>query len=324
MVEIPQLKIKDMLPRLPIIQGGMAIKVSTAPLAAAVARNGGIGVIAGTGMSLDELRDQIRQAREASGGKGYIGVNVLYAARRFGELVQTAMQEKVDFIISGAGFSRDMYAWSKEYNVPIISIVSSLKFAKLAERLGAVAVVVEGKEAAGHLGTDRPVKELLAEIVGNVDIPVIAAGGIVDGYDIAEMIQAGADGVQMGTRFVATEECEADQKFKDLILANTKEEGTVLINSVVGLPGRSLPTKFTRKIANDVHYGIDRCRACLKDCSQRFCIFDSLEHAVEGNEELGLYFAGEKAYRVNDILPVALLMEKLEQELVQGLSNQEK
>ena len=182
---IPQLKIAHMHPRLPIIQGGMAYSVSTGKLAAAVANAGGIGTIAGTGLTLQELSTEIQKARTLIKGTGYIGVNVLFAVKQFAELVLKAMQEKVNFIVSGAGFSRDMFAWSQEYGIPVIAIVSSARLAKLAEKLGAAAIVAEGKEAGGHLGTDRPLKEILPEVVAAVDIPVIAAGGLTTGKDIA-------------------------------------------------------------------------------------------------------------------------------------------
>ena len=320
MFSLPKLKIAHMMPELPIMQGGMAVRVSTAPLAAAVSNHGGIGIIAGTGLTIEELKAEIRKARELTNGEGYIGVNILFAARKFAELVRAAMEEKIDFVISGAGFSRDIYSWSKELKVPIISIVSSAKFAKLAERLGAVAIVVEGKEAGGHLGTDRSVKDILPEVVQEVNIPVLAAGGIMDGYDIAEMLSLGAQGVQMGTRFVASEECEAADSFKQMFLKGaSNDRNTVLINSPVGLPGRALRNEFTDKIANDVIYGIERCRACLKHCSQRFCILDALERAVDGDANMGLVFSGENAHRIDEILPVKEIMSRLKTELQAAL-----
>ncbi|MGL4521040.1 MAG: NAD(P)H-dependent flavin oxidoreductase, partial [Bacilli bacterium] len=146
------LTIGNFTAQLPIIQGGMAVRISTANLAAAVANEGGIGIIAGTGMSTTELREEIRKARSMTDGP--IGVNVLFAVTQFSELVQAAMDEGIDLLISGAGFSRDMFKWGKESNTPIVPVVSSLRFAKLAERFGASAIVVEGKEAGGHLGTE--------------------------------------------------------------------------------------------------------------------------------------------------------------------------
>jgi nitronate monooxygenase len=141
-LNIPQLQIAHMKPRVPIIQGGMGVRVSMSGLAAAVANAGGIGIISGTGISIEVLRYHIRKARELTNGLGYIGVNILFAMNGFAEAIKAAMEEKVDFISSGAGFSRDMYGWGREYGVPIISIVSSAKLAKLAEKLGACAVVV--------------------------------------------------------------------------------------------------------------------------------------------------------------------------------------
>lgn len=150
-MNLPKLKIGHMTPRVPILQGGMGVGISLSGLASAVANAGGIGIISGTGISTEELRSQIRKAKERILDGGYIGVNVLFAMNDFAEKMKAAMEEKVDFIISGAGISRDMYSWGREYGVPVISIVSSAKLARISERLGAAAVVVEGFEAGGHL-----------------------------------------------------------------------------------------------------------------------------------------------------------------------------
>jgi len=183
-----KLEIGQLKPKFPILQGGMGVGISLSKLAAAVANAGGIGTISGTGISIEEMRQHIRKARELTNGVGYIGVNVLFAMTDFSEKIKAAMEEKVDFIISGAGVSRDMYAWGREYDVPVISIVSSARLAKISQRLGASAVVVEGTEAGGHLGTDRPLFDILPEVVEAVNIPVIAAGGILTGDDIAKAL----------------------------------------------------------------------------------------------------------------------------------------
>lgn len=316
MKKIKPLKIAHMEPRLPIIQGGMAVRVSTAKLAAAVSNNGGIGIIAGTGLSVEGLKAEIRKARELTNGVGYIGVNILFAARKFAELARAAFEERVDFLISGAGFSRDMFMWGKEFNIPVISIVSTGKFAKLAERLGAAAIVVEGKEAGGHLGTDRAALELLPEVRDAVKIPVIVAGGIMNGSDIANALKMGADGVQMGTRFVASTECEAADSFKQMFIDEAKNQETIIIESPVGLPGRALRNQFTDSITGDKHIGVENCKACLKICSKRFCIFDALERSVDGDADGGLVFSGEYAYKLKEILPVKTIMEQLEKELL--------
>lgn len=133
------------------MQGGMGVGISLSKLASAVANAGGMGIISGTGISIDEMRLHIRKAKEKVNNAGYIGVNVLFAMNDFAEKMKAAIEEKVDFIISGAGISRDMYTWGKKAGIPVISIVSSAKLAKLSERLGASAVVVEGYEAGDTL-----------------------------------------------------------------------------------------------------------------------------------------------------------------------------
>ena len=148
------LKIGNLEIKYPIIQGGMAIKASMAKLAAAVAREGGIGLIAGTGLSPTELKDEIKKARELA--KGIIGVNIMVAAGNFLDLVKAAIEGGIDLVVFGAGFSRDVFQLGNESNTPIVPIVSSLKLAKVSEKLGASAIIVEGGNAGGHLGTDKP------------------------------------------------------------------------------------------------------------------------------------------------------------------------
>lgn len=249
-LNFPQLKIGHMMPKVPILQGGMGVGISLSKLASAVANAGGIGIISGTGISIDEMRMHIRKAKEKIRNTGYIGVNVLFAMNDFAEKMKAAIEEKVDFIISGAGISRDMYTWGKNAGIPVISIVSSAKLAKLSERLGAAAVVVEGHEAGGHLGTERPLFDILPEVVAAVEIPVIAAGGIMTGKDIARALKMGASGVQMGTRFVASNECDAPLSFKEKYI-NARLEDTILVKTTVGLQGRAVKNNFTKLIADN-------------------------------------------------------------------------
>ncbi|MGI6452155.1 MAG: NAD(P)H-dependent flavin oxidoreductase [Syntrophomonadaceae bacterium] len=315
-MKLPQLRIGHLLPKFPIIQGGMAVRVSTATLAGAVAKTGGIGVIGATGMSLEELRDEIRQARILANG-GIVGVNIMYAARQFADLVHAAISEKIDVIFSGAGFSKDIFRWGKEANTPIVSIVSSAKAARLAEKCGADAVVAESGEAGGHLGTLKTLKEILPEIVKAVKIPVIAAGGLVNGYDMAEAIKMGASGVQMASRFVLSEECTVSPAFKQTYL-NSQADDSIIIKSPVGFPGRALKNPFSNLIQQGEAPEVDSCNACLKECSGDFCIMQALINAREGRVNEGLVFAGINAHKIKEILPVSEIFQRILKEFAEA------
>jgi nitronate monooxygenase len=308
-MDLKELKIGKLVVPIPIIQGGMAVRISTAPLAAAVANEGGIGIIAGTGMKVDELIAEIRKARQMT--KGVLGVNVLFAVREFAELVKAAITEGIDIVISGAGFSRDMFIWGKESDTPIVPIVSSAKLALMAEKLGAAAVVVEGKEAGGHLGTDRSMREVLPEVLEAVQIPVIGAGGIIDGRDIAEVLAMGASGVQMGTRFAASLESNASDEMKQLYVRACKED-VIHVKSPVGLLGQGIRNTFYERLEQEGHVRITQCSNCLKRCTHSFCIMDALVNACQsGNFDRALVFSGENVHRIQEILPVSQIFKKL-------------
>lgn len=310
-MKLPELKIGNKIARIPIMQGGMAIRLSTARLAAAVAEQGGIGLIAASGMSMNELRYEIKLARKLT--SGIIGINAMVAARKFSDLVKTAIDEGIDLVVAGAGFSRDMFGLGKESNTPIVPIVSSVKLAKISEKLGATAIVVEGKEAGGHLGTDQSIKTIIPGIAEAVNIPVIAAGGAMSGQDIVDLIKLGASGVQMGTRFAASEESNAAPALKEFYL-KAKPEDVVVIHSPVGLPGRAVRNPFAEKImeGNDP---VGKCDACLKDCKRNFCIIKALIRAQQGDVENGLVFTGEYIHKIEEILPVKEIFARLQREV---------
>ncbi|PKM89288.1 MAG: 2-nitropropane dioxygenase [Firmicutes bacterium HGW-Firmicutes-12] len=307
-MKLPELRIGNLKPKIPIIQGGMATRISTSKLAAAVATEGGIGLIAGSGMSPMELREEIRMARSLS--SGIIGVNIMFAVSNFAELMSVAIEEKIDLLVAGAGFSRDMFGWGREAGIPVVPIVSTVKLAKISEKMGASAIIVEGKEAGGHLGTDQSVRSLLPIIKNAVSIPVIAAGGIVDKDDLHEVLDLGADGVQMGIRFAASEESNADIKLKEVYVKATNKD-IILIDSPVGLPGRAIRNAFTDRIGKDLSLVPMDCAGCLKGCARSFCILEALRRAQEGDIENGLIFSGEYIEKIKEILPVKEIIRNL-------------
>lgn len=310
-MKLPELKIGNKIAKVPIIQGGMAVRLSTARLAAAVANEGGIGLIAASGMPTDELRYEIRLARSLT--SGIIGINIMVAARGFSEIVKTAIEEGIDLVVAGAGFSRDMFGLGQESGTPIVPIVSSVKLAKISQRLGAAAIVVEGKEAGGHLGTSTSIRELIPDIAKAVDIPVVAAGGVLSGQDIVDLIKMGASGVQMGSRFAASEESNAAPALKRFYL-KSKPDDIVVIHSPVGLPGRAVRNPFADKIMVSP-VPPKGCKACLKSCKHNFCIIDSLIRAEQGDVENGLVFTGEYIHRIKEILPVREIISRIKSEV---------
>lgn len=310
---MPSLTIGGIKVPFPIIQGGMAVRISTSRLAAAVATEGGIGVIAGTAMSPLELQEEIAAARKMIKGNGALGVNILFAVSNFAVLARTAMSAGIDMFTSGAGVSRDMYGWGRQYGVEVVPMVSSGRLAKMAERLGAAAVVVEGVEAGGHLGTNRPMKDILPEVLEAVSIPVVAAGGVMTGADIYQLLKLGASGVQMATRFAASKESNAAQEFKQAYL-DAQPEDSLFIKSPVGLPGRAIRSSFSRRVLAGERLPVEDCSGCLKNCNSNFCIRKALDAAQKGDMEKGLIFAGQRVGEIKDILPVSEIFKKLKAE----------
>ncbi len=315
-MSLPSLKIGDVTAKVPIIQGGMAVRISMAKLAAAVANEGGIGLIAASGIKPPELIENIREARSLS--DGVIGINVMVAVKEFANLVKAAIKEGIDLVVAGAGFSRDAFKWCSEEKVPFVPIISSERVAKLAERFGASAVILEGKEAGGHLGTLESTWDVLPRIVKSVSIPIIAAGGILHGADIARALSMGASGVQMGSRFAVSEESNADIAWKQACI-NARPEDVVLVESPVGLPGRAVNTAFVKSVKA---HGDDkpkiRCVSCLKDCKKNYCIMEALEKGRQGDLKNGLVFCGERIGEIKDILSVKEIFRNLVQEYEQA------
>jgi len=323
----------NLIAKNPIIQGGMAIRVSRAPLAAAVANCGGVGVIAASGMSESELRDQISLARSLQTNKdGLIAINIMFAATEFKKIIEIAVDAGIDLIISGAGFSRDLFSIGKQTGVQVVPIVSSLKLAKISKKLGASVIIVESGEAGGHLGTDQPIRSLIPEIRQALDaepdvpgvgkVQLVAAGGVTSGADIMEMMSLGACGVQMATRFLMSKECDVHENFKNLFLHKT-EEDIVMIQSPVGLPARALLTPLTQRLLDKTIEKPKKCISCLKHCSHEFCIINALEAARNGDIENGLFFTGANAKKYTEILSVKEIFDRLEAEAKEYIENQQ-
>lgn len=349
--KLKELRIGDLVAKVPIIQGAMGIGVSLSGLAAAVANEGGIGVISGVQIGFLEndfvkknleankraMIRHIRKARELS-KDGIIGINLLAAMNNYNELLMTAIEEGIDMIVTGAGLPLDLPKLVEGTKTKIAPIVSSGKAAALIskvydKRFGRTTdvFIVEGPEAGGHLGfkrddienhTHKDLAEILVEVLEavkpyeekyGVKIPIIAAGGIFTGEDIAKYMNLGASGVQMATRFVATEECDAHMNFKNAYVVATKED-IRLVKSPVGMPGRAINNDFTKRLDKE-DIPITRCYNCLIPCNPRttpYCISDALMSSVTG--ENGLVFAGSNAYRVDKIMTVKALMTELVEE----------
>ncbi|OQX20226.1 MAG: 2-nitropropane dioxygenase [Desulfobulbaceae bacterium A2] len=309
-MKLPSLQIDRFLARVPLIQGGMSIRVSTSSLAVAVAECGGIGTIGGSGLPVEELMADIRKAKQAT--SGIIAVNIMYAMKNFYNLVMGSIEAGVDMIITGAGFSRDIFKIGKDHKVPIISIVSSPAFAKLAEKLGAAAIIVEAKEAGGHLGTDVALRDLFPSIREVVKkVPLIAAGGITNGFEMAEMMDKyGADGVQIASRFVLSKECDISEEFKE-VFRQARPEDIVLVKSPVGMPGRAIATSFVQRLNAGEDVRTKECKfQCLKHCDFRYCINDRLNMARTGDVAEGLFFSGEHTWKMRDILSVREIFDQ--------------
>ena len=354
MNDIPSLKIGNLTINPPIIQGGMGIRVSGANLAAAVANTGCAGIIASTGIgSFEEfkgdlwtfngecLRDEIRKARSMS--KGIIGVNIMVALTDYENLVKVSVEEDVDMLICGAGLPLDLPKFLNGKDIKLIPIVSSAKaLALICKRWKGRydkqpdAVIVEGIKAGGHLGysaesladgTAMELEQIVREVVALANtfepkIPVIAAGGIFDGADIAHFLKLGAAGVQMATRFVCTDECDVHPNFKQAYL-DAKEDDITIIKSPVGLPGRVIKSEFVEKVKQGQTMPFKCSYKCLRTCEPDkapYCIAKVLANAAKGKIDESFVFAGSNAYKCNEIVSVKTLVETLTEELEQALN----
>lgn len=339
------MRIKDRVLELPLIQGGMGVGVSLSGLAGAVAKCGAMGVLSSVNIGYAEpdfeadpvaanlraLKREIRKAKEIACGKGMIAVNIMTAVSHYEEACRAAVEAGVDMIISGAGLPLSLPEFVKGTKTLFAPIVSSARAAGLLLRHYSkkyneepAMLVIEGHRAGGHLGfsyeeltegTAKSNEQILAEtlpIAG--DIPVFVGGGVYDGADMARLMKAGASGVQIATRFIATDECDAARGMKEAIV-RAKEEDIMIIESPVGMPARAIKSPLLEKLAKGEKYLALKCNQCLTGCKKGaqipYCISRALIAAVRGNWEEGLFFTGSNAGRVDKIVPVAELIDEI-------------
>lgn len=334
---------------LPIIQGGMGVGISLGGLAGAVAAHGAMGVIssANTGYqeadfwqnpnaaNLRALAAQIAKAREISAGRGLIGVNIMVATRQYAEAVKQAVKAGADAIICGAGLPGDLPQLVGNHPVLIAPIVSGERAARTICRLwdrryGRCPdfVVLEGPLAGGHLGfkpdeliNPPNVLEILPRVQAELKpyeqkygrkIPVFVAGGIFDGEDVAAAISAGADGVQVATRFICTPECDAAMGYKQAMLL-AKADDVQIVKSPVGMPGRALKSPLIEKVAAG-RIAPKQCSGCIVVCNPSetpYCITQALIAAAKGDWQQGLFFCGSNVGKIKHMETVAEILADL-------------
>lgn len=349
------LVIGDLVAQTPVVQGGMGVGISLSGLASAVANEGGIGVLsaAAVGMmhqdgpsardNIAALREEIRRARAKT--KGVLGVNVMVALSDFGEMVKASVQEGIDVIFAGAGLPLNLPSFvEKGCKTKLVPIISSARAVRTISRWWQEkydyipdAFVVEGPMAGGHLGfhkeqIDDPayrLEKLVPQVLEAVrpleeqaerKIPVIAAGGIFSGADIRRFFNLGASAVQMATRFVATDECDADIAFKNAYV-NCKKEDIGIIQSPVGMPGRAIVNGFLQQAAQGHKHPTGCPFHCIITCKQKespYCISMALINACRGRLENGFAFIGANGYKVKEIVSVKKLFETLSEEYRQS------
>lgn len=348
---LPKLVIGDKIADIPIIQGGMGVGVSRSGLAGAVAKEGAIGIISTAQIGYDEdgfennqaqanikaIEKHIKRAKKIANGKGLVGVNVMTALKHYREHVRTAAGAGADVIICGAGLPVDLPELVKDSDCKIAPIVSSERACNIILKMWshrydrtADFIVVEGPEAGGHLGYskeqlehieeydfDEEIKKIICakqkyENEYNVNIPVIVAGGVFTREDIKHMLEIGAQGVQIASRFVATDECDASQEYKNMYI-NAKAGDICIVKSPVGMPGRAVRNRFIERVEKE-RQKIEKCYQCLEKCNPAdvpYCITKALISAVRGDIDNGLIFCGSNVDRINKIVSVHDLIKEL-------------
>ena len=337
---------------LPLIQGGMGVGVSMGGLAGAVAAQGAMGTLSTADAGWNEpdfaahpqqanlraLRREVQRAKRLAAGAGLVAVNAMVATRQYADSVRTALEAGADAIVSGAGLPLELPALAEGFEALLAPIVSGPRAAQLicrtwAKRYGRVPdfVVLEGCQAGGHLGFEEadllsgrctPLSRLIPEVLAALRpfeekfgraIPLFCAGGVATGAEMARCTRLGAAGAQLATRFIATEECDAGQGYKDVLLA-ARPEDLRIIHSPVGMPGRAVNSPLVQRLAAGMRQPPAHCSGCIKSCRPAetpFCITHALIEAVKGNWEEGLFFSGSRVDLVDRMRTVPDLIDEV-------------
>lgn len=355
-----EVKLGNKVLNIPIIQGGMGVGISLGGLAGSVMKEDAMGVLSfaqpgynnpnfqkrSIKSNLEAMQEEVAKARQLSEGRGLLGVNVMVESTFYKHYIKECVKLEVDAIISGAGLPLNLPELTKDSGILLAPIVSSKRALNIIMRRWEQHhekipdfIVIEGSEAGGHLGfkkedilnnTCQTLEEILQECLEFVakyeekyerKIPIFVAGGIFTGKDIAKFIKLGASGVQMGTRFIATEESDAHENFKQAIV-NCKKEDIVITKSPTGFPARAILNKFTKSLETSENVSIKKCVNCILSCNSKstvYCITDALIKAVRGDIVDGLIFTGSNGYRVDKIMKVKDLIRELVLETKQEL-----
>lgn len=276
----------------PIVQGGMAW-VAESHLAAAVSEAGGLGLIAAANAPAEWVREQIQEVRKHT--RKPFGVNIMMLSPNADEVAQVVVEENVPVVTTGAGTPEKYMSMWKESGIKVIPVVASVAMAKRMERCGADAIVAEGTEAGGHIG-ENTTMVLVPQIADVVQIPVIAAGGIADGRGMAAAFMIGAEGVQMGTRFVATEEAQVHENYKNCII-KAKDIDSRVTGRTTGHPVRALRNKMTTE-----YIRLENAGASFKEL-EHLTLGGLQKAVVDGDVKLGSVMAGQIAGMIKEILP---------------------
>lgn len=284
----------------PVIQGGMAW-VATAELAAAVSNAGGLGIIAAGGAPADAVKKEIQKAKKLTDKP--FGVNVMLMSPYAGEVMEMILEEKPAVVITGAGNPGKYIPALKDAGIKVMPVVASVALAKRLEKSGVDAVIAEGTEAGGHIG-ELTTMVLVPQICDAVEIPVVAAGGIADARGFVAALALGADGVQVGTKFICASECEAHENYKNAII-KAKDRDAVVTGRSGGAPVRALKNKLTREYER-----LEKEGASFEEI-EALGVGGLRRAFADGDTEMGSLMAGQSAAMVNEIKPCGEIIAEI-------------